>query len=242
MPERTVVHVASGTTHRLLLEDAPLRGEGVLALGDPDYARPRDERALAVHRGGYERLPALPGTRDEALAVGTVMLLGAEATEAGLRTAAAGRPRWRAIHLACHGLVHPTRSALSSLALTPDGEDDGFLTCLEVFRMRLPADLVVLSACETAKGPVVAGEGLVHLARGFFFAGAPRVVCSLWRVEDEATRALMTRFHALYAPKDGTPGLPAAEALRKAQEHVRGQARWRHPAFWAAWVLWGLPG
>jgi CHAT domain-containing protein len=72
------------------------------------------------------------------------------------------------------------------------------------------------------------------------FAGSPRVLCSLWKVDDEATRALMTKFYELWNPREGD-GLPAAEALRRAQEFVRSQEKWRHPYFWAAWVLWGLP-
>jgi CHAT domain-containing protein len=106
--------------------------------------------------------------------------------------------------------------------------------------MRVPADAVVLSACETARGRVYAVEGIVGFTRAFLFAGTPRVLCSLWKVDDEATRALMERFYALWNPEDGE-GLGAAEALRRAQEHVRGQARWQHPYYWAAWVLWGLP-
>jgi CHAT domain-containing protein len=106
--------------------------------------------------------------------------------------------------------------------------------------MELPADLAVLSACETARGTVVGGEGVLGLTRAFMFAGSPRVIVSLWKVDDEATRALMLRFHALWNPKEGG-GLPAAEALRRAQDFVRSHERWEHPYYWAAWVLWGLP-
>ena len=130
----------------------------------------------------------------------------------------------------------------SSLALTATKEEDGFLTCLEVFRMEIPADLVVLSACETAKGRIFRAEGIVGLTRAFMAAGAPSVLCSLWRVDDEATRALMVRFYELWRPADGSPGIAAAAALRRAQAHVRSQEAWRHPYYWAAWVLWGLPG
>ncbi|MCC7137430.1 MAG: tetratricopeptide repeat protein, partial [Planctomycetes bacterium] len=157
IPDRTVVYVPSGTTYRLLREEEGLRGEAVLALGDPDYATKVDERALAVNRGAAGKLVRLPATRDEALAIGTKTLLGADATEQGLREALAERKRWRAVHLACHGLVNTERPALSSLAITAAGDDDGFLTCLDVFRMKVPADLVVLSACETGRGKVVKG-------------------------------------------------------------------------------------
>jgi CHAT domain-containing protein len=241
MPEVTVSCVPSGTAYRLLLEDAGKKGEGVLALGDPDYQTKPDEAAVAVNRGSLGRLVPLPATREEAKAVGTVVLLGAEATESGLRDALAKKPRWRAVHLACHGLVDGERPARSSLALTAGGGEDGFLTCLEVFRLKIPADLVVLSACETAKGKVVKSEGIVGLTRGFMFAGSPRVICSLWKVDDEATRALMEKFYELWNPKDGSAGLPTAEALRQAQTFVRSQEKWKHPLYWAAWQLWGLP-
>ena len=79
------------------------------------------------------------------------------------------------------------------------------------------------------------------LTRAFMFAGAPRVICSLWKVDDDATRALMTKFYELWNPKDGQARLPTAEALRTAQEFVRSQEKWKHPYYWAAWVLWGLP-
>ena len=206
-----------------------------------DYETKIDERALAVNRGAAGKLVRLPATRDEALAVGTTTLLGADATEAGLRKALAERKRWRAVHLACHGFVNTERPALSSLAITAAGDDDGFLTCLDVFRMKVPADLVVLSACETGKGKVVKGEGIVGLTRAFMFAGSPRVLCSLWKVDDAATAALMTKFYDLWNPKTGSKGMGTAEALRAAQEHVRSQEKWKHPYYWAAWVLWGLP-
>jgi CHAT domain-containing protein len=240
MPDVDVAYEPSGTTYRLLLEEGGARGEGILALGDPDYRTRIDGRAVATVRGGLRLLP-LSATREEATAVGTVTLLGVDASELGLREALLRKPRWRSVHLACHGLLNDERPALSSLALTATPEDNGFLTCLDVFRMRVPADLVVLSACETGKGKVVKGEGIVGLTRAFMFAGAPRVICSLWKVDDEATRALMVKFYELWNPKDGENGLGAAAALSKAQEFIRSQAGWKHPYHWAAWVLWGLP-
>ena len=244
-----VAVVPSGTTLVHLLEEARGAGSSVLALGDPDYAAVAGSGAAAVFvpnlRGGggerASRLVPLPMTRVEAKAVGDVVLVGPEATEEGLRKSLSGRPEWRALHLACHGIVDRERPELSALALTPHGEDDGFLTAREVVATPVNADLVVLSACETGVGTVRRGEGLIGLVRAFLFAGSPRVVCSLWKVDDEATRALMTRFYEIWNPKDGSPGLPVAQALRAAQEHVRAQPRWRHPYYWAAWVLWGVP-
>jgi CHAT domain-containing protein len=237
-----VIHVPSGTTYRLLTGERGLRGEGVLGLGDPDYESQVDDKGKTVRRaGGHGVLSPLPATRTEVKALANVKLLGKHATEAGLRAALAQRARWHAVHLACHGLVDPAKPTLSSLALTADSHNDGFLTALEVFRMKIPADLVVLSACETGRGKVVRGEGIVGMTRAFMFAGAPRVIVSLWKVDDEATRALMVKFYELWNPKDGSKGMATATALKKAQEYVRGHDKWKHPYYWAAWQLWGLP-
>ena len=240
LPGRDLAMAPSGTAYALLAGDRALRGEGVLALGDPAYG---PKAPAGVARGGA--LSSLPHTREEAQAVGgavgDVVLLGDRATESGFLAAVAKRKRWRAVHLACHGLLDEKRPRFSALALTPDEKDDGLLTVLEVFRSRFPADLAVLSACDTGRGAVVEGEGTLGLTRAFLFAGAPRVLCSLWKVDDAATLALMTKFYAAWNPKDGTPPLSAAAALRAAQEHVRSQERWEHPSYWAAWVLWGLP-
>jgi CHAT domain-containing protein len=236
--ECEVAYVPSGTTYGLLLDERGKKGEGVLALGDPDYgakpAAPATPDAVAM-RGGM-KLVRLPATGVEAKAVGDVVLVGKDASEQGLRDAVAKRPRWHAVHLACHGLIDPERPMFSSLALTPAGEDDGFLTALEVFQMKTPADLVVLSACETGKGKVMKAEGIVGLTRAFMFAGAPRVIVSLWKVDDQATAALMAKFYEGFKK-----GVPAARALRDAQAYVRAQEKWKHPFYWAAWALWGLP-
>jgi hypothetical protein len=239
-PAIDVVHVPSGTTLEWLRRSAGPRGDGVLALGDPKYGGERQEAATAI-RGFATRLAPLPATREEARGVGTVVLLSEEATESRLREELAKRNRWRALHLAGHGLIDDRRPALSALALTPAGADDGFLTVADVMSLRVPADLVVLSACESARGPDLEGEGVFGLTSAFLVAGASRIICSLWKVDDEATRALMLRFYELWNPRDGAPGLPASRALRLAQEFVRSQPRWEHPHFWAAWQLWGLP-
>jgi tetratricopeptide (TPR) repeat protein len=262
---RDVALVPSATTLGLFRIGGADRGVGTLALGDPDYsvhvdsaavnlhtrdsalvrARDRDgEKPDSAQRGGSLRLAPLPASAAEARAVGDVVLLGRDATIAGLERAIKARPRWAAIHLACHGLVDPEAPMLSALALTADAEDNGFLSAMDLFRIHVPADLVVLSACETGRGKIVKGEGIVGLTRAFMFAGAPRVICSLWKVDDEATRALMVKFYERWKPKDGKPGLPTAVALRKAQEFVRNDPahpKWSHPYYWAAWVLWGLP-
>ncbi len=230
----------SGTTHAWLRgERRPGRGSKVLALGDPDYRGVLPQARAVYYRG--RKLVPLPATRKEVEAIGQTVLLGGDATEAGLRNALGKERSWRAVHFACHGLVDPERPDVSSLALSAANGEDGFLTSIDVLRLRIPTDLVVLSACETATGHVIAGEGIVGLTRAFMFAGAPRVICSLWKVDDEATQALMTKFYELWNPKDGGAGLGAAAALRQAQAFVRSREKWRHPYYWAAWVLWGLP-
>jgi len=241
LPGREVVCMPSGTTLGLLLKDREKRGVGVLALGDPDYGSVAGKGSPRGRRDGRgPRLSPLPATREEVRAIADVAVLGKKATETGLQDVIGQRDRWRAVHFACHGLVNPAQPLFSSLAMTADDENDGFLTALEVFRMKIPADLVVLSACNTGKGKIYRTEGIVGLTRAFMFAGAPRVICSLWKVDDEATKVLMVKFYELWNPKKGK-GLPAATALRQAQAAVRSHKRWEHPCYWAAWVLWGLP-
>ena len=112
---------------------------------------------------------------------------------------------------------------------------EGLLHLQDINNLELDAYLVVLSGCRTALGKEVRGEGLIGLTRGFQYAGAPRVMASLWPVEDNATAALMERFYrALWGKRE-----PAAAALREAQLWVRGQRRWRDPYYWAGFVLEG---
>jgi CHAT domain-containing protein len=125
----------------------------------------------------------------------------------------------------------------SALVLAPGGGHDGRLTALDVVGLDLQADLAVLSACDTARGRVVRGDGVVGLLRAFLAAGTPRVLVSLWKVDDAATSALMRRFYELW--KDGS--VSAARALRDAQSSIRSQERWKDPCYWAGWELWGLP-
>jgi CHAT domain-containing protein len=101
--------------------------------------------------------------------------------------------------------------------------------------MKLGAGLVVLSACETALGKPVEGEGLLGLTRGFMYAGAPRVVASLWEVDDKATGELMKKFYeGMFVHR-----LTAAAALRAAQDAIRREPQWRSPYYWAGFVLQG---
>lgn len=239
---RKVLVVPSATTLAALSARDHPRGEGVLALGDPDYATVVSPEAIAIYRAraGGALLP-LPGTRAEVEAVGDVRLLGRDASETALRAAMLEPRRWRAIHLACHGLLDEQVPLCSSLALAATELDDGFLSVLDVSGLRLMADLVVLSACDTARGTHAQGEGVLGLPRAFLLAGAPCVLGSLWPVDDAATHELMVRFYERWAPDAAAQGVSAEQALREAQEAVRGQSGFSHPYYWAAWVLWGAP-
>jgi CHAT domain-containing protein len=189
-------------------------------------------------------LPRLPFSREEAKAI-----LAASA-ESGSRIAldfTASRPtatdhelsQYRIVHFATHGLLNNDHPELSGLVLSLVDENgnpqNGFLRLYDIYNMTLKADLVVLSACQTALGREVKGEGILGVTRGFMYAGAARVLASLWRVDDEATAELMKRFyHAII--KDGRT--PSA-ALQEAQMWMQRQSRWRDPYYWAAYVLQG---
>lgn len=112
---------------------------------------------------------------------------------------------------------------------------NGFLRLYDIYNLKLDAGLVVLSACQTALGKEIKGEGLVGLTRGFMYAGAPRVVASLWRVDDRASADIMSRFYAAML-KDG---LRPAAALRAAQVAMLKEKRWQSPHYWAAFTIQG---
>jgi CHAT domain-containing protein len=145
----------------------------------------------------------------------------------------------RVVHFASHGLLNSRHPELSGVVLSLVDEhgrpQDGFLQTRDVYKMRLSADLVVLSACQTALGKDVRGEGLLGLSRGFMYAGAPRIVASLWPVPDRATAELMKHFYEGILQR----GLRPAAALQAAQIEVRREKRWASPYFWAAFTTQG---
>jgi CHAT domain-containing protein/tetratricopeptide (TPR) repeat protein len=145
----------------------------------------------------------------------------------------------RILHFATHGLLNSRNPELTGLVLSMVDRGgvfrDGFVRLPELHRLRLDADLVVLSACQTALGKDVRGEGLVGLTRAFMVAGAPRVVASLWRVHDQATAELMKRFYAALLGR----GLSPAAALGEAQRSMAADPRWRAPYYWAAFTFNG---
>ncbi len=208
---------------------------------DSDLGRALRSFDLLNERGGFSRLPF---SREEAEAIATLAgktaLMKATDFQATRTVATSGElARFRILHFATHGLLNSERPELSGLVLSLVDEhgksQDGFLRMHEIYNLHLPADLVVLSACQTALGKQIKGEGLVGLTRGFMYAGAERVVASLWQVDDLATAELMKRFYRGML-KDGRR--PAA-ALRAAQLEMLKQKRWSAPYFWAAFTIQG---
>ena len=189
-------------------------------------------------------IPALPFTKTEAEQI--LAIAPDKANLAALdfkaNRAAALDPalsRYRYVHFATHGYLDSERPGLSALLLSMIDENgaqqNGFLRANEIYNLKLGADLVVLSACQTGLGKEIKGEGLVGLTRGFMYAGAPRVVVSLWNVNDRATAELMSRFYRNMLREKQRP----AAALRAAQIEMAKSAQWRSPYFWAAFGLQG---
>jgi CHAT domain-containing protein len=208
----------------------------------------------SIVRHGKELRP-LPATRAEVEGLGALfgeeasLWLGAEATE---ERATGLSKQTSIVHLACHGVVDERFPLNSALALTireepEEGQANGLLQAWEIFeRVRIDADLVTLSACETALGKEVAGEGIVGLTRAFQYAGARTVLASLWSVTDVSTAELMKRFY-----KNLKAGDSKDVALQKAQldfirepitigaEEEAIDRDFSHPFFWAAFQLIG---
>jgi len=147
--------------------------------------------------------------------------------------------KYAILHFATHGLLNPENPQKSGFFLSTVDEDqrdqNGFITMEDVYNLRVPVALVVLSACRTGLGKDVRGEGLIGLTRGFMHAGASSVVASLWKVDDEATAELMKYFYTNMLKK----GLRPAAALREAQNTLRQNPQWQSPHFWAGFTLQG---
>jgi CHAT domain-containing protein/tetratricopeptide (TPR) repeat protein len=142
------------------------------------------------------------------------------------------------LHLAMHGILNKKHPILSSLAFTENGDpdEDNFLQAFEISQMKLNAELVVLSACETGYGKFKQGEGVMSLARSFMYAGVPSMVVSMWQVNDASTSIIMSVFYNNLAQ-----GMDKAEALQKAKLSYIDKARdiTMHPAFWAPFIQLG---
>ncbi|MCT7965820.1 tetratricopeptide repeat protein [Laspinema sp. D1] len=189
-------------------------------------------------------IPALPGTRQEAEAIlalvpggGAMSAFDFDASRATV--ANTDLTQYQMVHFATHGFVSSSNPELSGVVLSLVDEQgngvDGFLRLHDIFNLQLNAEVVVLSACQTGLGDSIRGEGLVGLTRGFMYAGTPRLVVSLWNVDDAATAGLMSKFYG----KLLSQGLTPAQALREAQLEMLASEEWKSPYFWAAFTLQG---
>jgi CHAT domain-containing protein len=227
--ERFPIRYAASATSFVQAEMAPAApaSKTLLAFGDPDY-------------GGRQSGLALPYTRDEVLGIAALfpkdqrsVYLGKAASEQSIHAEAL--ESYRYIHFAAHGLVDEAHPGRSGLALTAGEGDDGVLRVNSITGLRINAEVVTLSACSTGLGELASGEGMLGLVRAFLYAGARSVNVSLWKVSDTATPVLMQGFY-----RNLDRSIPPAEALRRAKIGMIRQdnALWRHPHFWAPFVLW----
>jgi hypothetical protein len=211
------------------------------AVNDETSTRTLEVMDALYARGGFARLPF---SREEADAISSFARTGDVFTAVDFKATRArivsgALSGYRIVHLATHGVIDSERPALSSLILSlidqRGGRQNGYLRLADIYNLRLDAELVVLSACQTALGKDIRGEGLVGLTRAFIYAGAPRVVASLWQVSDLATAELMKKFYRGMLRQHLRP----AAALRAAQVEMAQDPRWASPYYWAGFVLQG---
>jgi CHAT domain-containing protein len=216
----------------------------LLAMGNPLLGKESVSHARLTLRD--EKLKPLPEAEQEVKALrrlyGTTrskVYIGAEAREDRFKSEAG---QARIIHFAAHGMLNNASPMYSHLALAEGGADeDGLLEAWELMRLDLKADLAVLSACETARGRIGAGEGMIGLSWAMFVAGVPSIVVSQWKVESAGTRDLMVNFHRALISKQGAGKAKPTktEALRQAALKLMKNPETGHPFYWAGFVLVG---
>jgi CHAT domain-containing protein len=207
----------------------------LLAFGDPAIRAETAQATRSLYRG--VTLGRLPEAAAEARAIARLyrdanVRTGADAREAAFKDDA---PMYRVLHLAAHSIVDDRAPMFSSIVLSASGEnplEDGLLEAREIAGLDLHAELAVLSACETARGAVTAGEGMVGLSWAFLAAGVPTTVVSQWKVSSASTAELMIELH-----RQLRGGRKATEALRTAMLMLRRDPRWRHPFYWAPFAV-----
>src|SRR6185295_14875863 len=148
--------------------------------------------------------------------------------------------KYSIIHFATHGIlddISPIYSRLVMARAENDPTDDGLLEAREIMQLNLHADLVVLSACQTARGRIGAGEGMVGMSWAFFMAGVPTMVASQWKVDSASTAKLMIEFHRVLKDQTSNGASTKANALRQAALDLMKEPRYRHPFFWAGLVM-----
>ncbi|NET58711.1 MAG: CHAT domain-containing protein [Symploca sp. SIO2E6] len=209
--------------------ESGVANEEFIVVGNPTMPK-----VTAVPGETPEPLEPLPGAEQEAREIASLLntqaIIGSQATEAAI---VEQMPKARFIHLATHGLLNDLYNAdlPGAIALAPSGEDDGLLRASEILNLKLNAELVVLSACNTGQGRITS-DSVIGLSRSLFTAGVPSVIASLWKVPDKPTAFLMTNF---YQNLQKTPD--KAQALRQAM--LATMKEYPHPKNWAAFTLIG---
>jgi CHAT domain-containing protein len=247
-----IVHLPSAAALVALRQRGEQRrrpAKALAILANPVFSQddPRLRRSDALAPSGPPgpiELPPLPFTRQEAESIAArvpeslrLTALGFDARRDLVLSGALAD--YRIVHFATHALIDEVHPELSGLVLSAFDEHGGArqaeLRLHEIYGLDLPADLVVLSACRTALGRRIRGDGIIGLTQGFLYAGSSRVAVSLWDAEDSATALLMSRFYRQLL----TEGRPPATALREAQLWLRRQPRWQPPYYWAGFILQG---
>ncbi len=193
---------------------------------------------VAPSRSRLQHAPEEASAVDALFRPNSLLLAGDNATETRFRAMAGG---YRNLHLATHGYFNKQNPLLSGIELEADAEQDGLLEVHEIMGLKLTADLVALSACQTGLGAgffsdVPAGDDFVGLTRAFLYAGSASVLATLWEVDDRSTGLLMEAFYRRLG-SGGNETRPAA--LAYAQQQIRSNPKYRHPYYWAAFVLVG---
>ena len=214
-------------------------GVQLLAMGNPAWGGQLERRVKSMYRD--QELGSIPLAETEVRQLANIygekqshIYIGTEARESRFK-AEAGEAH--VLHLATHGILNNASPLYSYLLLAGEGDgspEDGLLEAQELLHMQLRAELVVLSACETARGRVGAGEGVIGLSWALFVAGGPSTVLSQWKVESDSTSRLMVAFH-----QNRKNGLNDAEALRRAALLIRREPAYQHPFYWTPFILIG---
>lgn len=214
-------------------------GATLLAMGNPTEAAPAGNRGKVT--ANSRESGSLPQTENEVRQLGQIygrsksrIYVGPDATESRFKAEAAQAD---VLHLATHGVLNDANPLYSYVLLATDEKDrseDGMLEAGELLQLQMRAELVVLSACETARGRFGAGEGMIGLSWALFVSGVPSTVLSQWRVDSDSTTRLMTAFH-----RNRQNRMSDAQALRAAALTVRKDPAWLHPFYWAPFIMLG---
>jgi len=204
--------------------------DGVLAFGNPNYAK------LGT-LGNQSKFESLPKSEEEVITISEIyggksrIFLKDEASETNFKMNA---EKYGIVHIASHGIFDEVNPLASCLLLTADDKEDGVLSASEVMNMNMNSNLVVLSACETARGRLNENEKMMGLGWAFFGAKVPTILASLWQVDDKSTRMLMEEFHRISSSTNNY-----AVALQTAQIKMLRNTPFKDPFFWAPFVLIG---